>query len=98
MNNIYEILKNPIFTEKSARLKESFNKITIRVAIGAKKDQIKRALKKLLKIEAEKINTTVTRGKLKRVRKSFGKQSNWKKAIVTVKSGSNLDAFSETQE
>lgn len=67
------------------------------VDMKADKDQIKRAVEKLYEVEVEKVRTMIVRGK-QRMRYSKrgvvrGKSSNYKKAIVILKPGNEIDFF-----
>jgi large subunit ribosomal protein L23 len=100
----HDIIIRPIVTEKSVRLnslkvkssktKEErvICKLTFEVALNATKPQIKKAVEKLFNVKVEKVNTMIIRGK-KRGRLKFmqGRTKTWKKAIVTLKQGYELD-------
>ena len=58
--------------------------------------QIKRAVETLFNVKVEKVNTLVQRGKDRRMGRGYAKLQNWKKAIVTLKEGQNIDFFAET--
>lgn len=86
----YDIVRNPIVTEKSTMGSE-FNQVTFRVAIDATKPQIKSAVEALFDVKVEKVNTLVTKGKTKRFRGRPGRRSDVKKAIVTLAEGQSID-------
>jgi large subunit ribosomal protein L23 len=93
------ILRRPIaLTEKANRLREASNQVVFEVARGANKIQIKEAVQKLFNVKVESVNTLVMRGKDRRMGRGYGKMQNWKKAIVTLKAGENIDFFAETEE
>jgi large subunit ribosomal protein L23 len=93
------ILRRPIaLTEKANRLRESGNQVVFEVARAANKIQIKEAVQKLFNVKVESVNTLVMRGKDRRMGRGYGKMQNWKKAIVTLKAGENIDFFAETEE
>ncbi len=93
MAQIYSVLKSPLVTEKSSALKAEANKVVFRVARDANKIDIKSAVEKLFDVKVEEVNTMVNRGKPKRVGKSVGRRQNWKKAVVTLAEGTDLDVF-----
>lgn len=93
MSRAYHILKRPLVTEKSSALKAEANKISFEVARDANKSEIKSAIKELFEVDVEDVRTMIIRGKQKRVGRSVGRQKNWKKAIVTLKEGADLDVF-----
>lgn len=89
---LFEVLLSPVNTEKATAAKEG-NKIVLNVAPWANKPQIAAAVKVMFGVDVLDVNTLVCRGKIKRVGKHFGKQSNFKKAFLTLKNGSDVDLF-----
>ena len=81
---------SPSITEKSTALSE-FNKIVFKVNKGASKDSIKKSIEKIFKVNVIKINTINLKGKTKLVRNKRVYKSGYKKAIVTLKKGQNID-------
>ena len=55
----------------------------------------KKAIEKIFKVKVTKINTSITRGKLKRFKNSVGYKKDFKKAIVTLKEGNTIDSSLE---
>ena len=78
-----DIIIAPVVTEKSNDGVQE-GKYTFKVDRRATKIDIKRAVEKLFDVKVLKVNTTMCRGKEKRVGKFLGKTSDWKKAIVTI--------------
>ena len=91
MNNVYAVIKKPLFTEKGSALKESENKLLVEVGKDANKLEIKKAIEEIFKVKVEKVSTIKTHGKWKRYGKSIGKRSDRKKALITLKKGEKLD-------
>lgn len=91
--NIYTIIKRPIVTEKGTFLRDDFNQYMFEVDRTASKDQIKKAIEKLFNVNVESIRTQMHRGKVKRVRLSEGKKPNWKRAIVSLREGQEINYF-----
>ncbi|MBH1989452.1 MAG: 50S ribosomal protein L23 [Myxococcaceae bacterium] len=89
----YDILRKPVLTEKSNFLKENSRQVTLEVLSAANKKQIKSAAQRLFGVKVQSVNTAIYRGKTKRVGRTMGKQSNWKKAVLTLSSDSDLDVF-----
>ena len=87
-----EIIIRPLVTEKSTGLMAD-NKYTFLVAPGANKIEIKHAIEKLFNVKVLKVNTLVDRGKLRRVGRFQGRQSDRKKAIVTLRPGDQIQVF-----
>jgi len=78
-----EVIIKPIVTEKSNDAVQ-LGKYTFKVNKKATKVDIKRAVEKLFSVKVKKVNTISVKGKQKRVGKSVGMTSDWKKAIVTI--------------
>ena len=93
-----DIIKRPIaLTEKAARLKEQ-NQVVFEVALGANKIQIKHAVEALFNVKVTEVNTLVQRGKPRRLGRQELKRPNWKKAIVTLQEGDDIQFFDESKE
>ncbi len=93
MNNQYrafDIILSPVVTEKSTNL-NAFNKMTFKVARDASKTLIKKSIEKLYKVEVIKVNTILSKPKVKVVRGKLGRKVGYKKAIVTIKEGQTID-------
>jgi large subunit ribosomal protein L23 len=82
-------------TEKNTLLRTSQNKYVFEVLPKATKPQIKQAVEKLFSVKVLSVNTMVVKGKKKRVGKSMGYRSDWKKAIVKVAAGQTISKFGE---
>ena len=55
-------------------------------------------MQKLFNVKVESVNTMLMRGKDRRMGRGYAKMQNWKKAVVTLKEGDNIDFFAETSE
>ena len=96
--NTETIIRRPIFlTEKSNTLRGQ-NQFVFEVLRGANKIQIKTAVQTLFKVKVESVNTMVYRGKDRRMGRGYAKMQNWKKAVVTLAEGENIDFFAEQAE
>ena len=89
----YEILKRPLVTEKSTAEKEDRNKLLFEVDRRANKIEIKEAVEKIFKVDVLDVTTMNMKGKRKRVGRFFTKRPDWKKALVTIKSGQRVEFF-----
>lgn len=84
------VLRRPIITERSTMLKE-LNKYVFEVSPDATKGQVREAVEKTFKVDVTAVNTMNATGKLRRrMSPRPGYQSDWKKAIVTVKKGQEI--------
>ncbi|MBF0492027.1 MAG: 50S ribosomal protein L23 [Deltaproteobacteria bacterium] len=91
--NLSQIIKRPLVTEKSSAQKELMNRYSFEVDPKSNKYQICEALESLFKVDVLDIHTLNVRGKTRRVGRNFGRRSNWKKAIVTLKQGQKIEFF-----
>ena len=85
-----DVIISPNITEKSTSLSE-FNKVVFKVNKGASKNSIKRSIEKIFKVNVIKINTINLKGKTKLVKNKRAYRPGYKKAIVTLKKGQNID-------
>src|SRR4051812_3279277 len=106
MRSPEQIIKRPLLTEKGTRLKESGgqggggldpesnkSQLLFEVARDANKIEIRNAVEKLWNVDVLSVRTAVVRGKEKRMGRFVGKRSNWKKAVVTIAAGQNVEFF-----
>ena len=88
---IYDVIRRPRLTEKSARLQEQGNtvvfSVVFSVATDANKIQIREAVEKLFNVKVAKVATAHVLGKKKRGRLRAGRTQDWKKAYVTLAEG-----------
>lgn len=87
---LYYMLKSPVITEK-ATLGSQHNQITFRVPLEADKASVKKAVEGLFKVKVEKVNTLISKGKLKTFKGKRALRSDTKKAIVTLAEGQTID-------
>ncbi len=85
-------LKKPVISEKSFALAEK-DKYVFVVKNDANKIEITKAVEKAFKVHVVKVNTFVTKGKVKRFGKVYGQRSDYKKAIVSIKKGEKIEDF-----
>ena len=92
------IIIKPIVTEKANGLTEKLNRFSFRVERGANKIEIKKAVEETYGVTVVSVNTAVMPGKKKsRFTKGGtinGKTSAYKKAVVALKKGDNIDFYS----
>jgi large subunit ribosomal protein L23 len=94
-----QIIKRPIFlTEKANVLRGKQNQVLFEVARTANKVEIKEAVQKLFNVKVKSVNTMHYRGKDRRMGRGYAQMQNWKKAVVTLKEGENLDFFADQSE
>ena len=93
MRSPQSVIVRPVLTEKSTALTVSQNVITFDVARDANKIEIRQAIEKLFKVKVDKVRTAIVKGKPKRVRMSWGRTSDYKKAIVTLVEGQKIEVM-----
>ena len=86
----YDVIVSPAITEKSTVASEQ-NQVIFNVARKASKPEIKAAIEALFGVKVTAVNTLVRKGKLKRFRGTIGRQSDSKRAIVTLADGHSID-------
>ncbi|MDR1695812.1 MAG: 50S ribosomal protein L23 [Endomicrobium sp.] len=93
--DIRNIIKRPIVTEKASIMKEKDNKYTFMVDKDANKHQIKMAVENLFNVKVESVHTSNYAGKAKRMGAHSGYRSDWKKAIVKLGKGQEIQMVDE---
>lgn len=86
----YDVIVSPVITEKATIASEQ-NKVVFNVARTATKPQIKAAVEGLFDVKVDAVNTLLRKGKLRAFRGVRGRQSDVKKAIVTLAEGHKID-------
>lgn len=90
VNNIYSIIKAPLITEKNTDLIAQ-RKYVFMVDTDATKIAVRQAVEKIYSVKVTAVSTMVMKGKHKRLRNNrAGKRPDWKKAVVTLKKGSEI--------
>lgn len=94
-----QIIRRPIaLTEKATALRTSANQVVFEVSTKANKIQIRSAVEALFGVKVTNVNTLVQRGKVKRAGRIELKRPNWKKAIVTLREGDDIQFFDESED
>jgi len=106
MREAQTIIKRPLLTEKSQRLRETggaaerpaegedyAQQIAFEVVKDSNKIEIRNAVQSLFKVTVTGVRTQLVRGKEKRVGRFNGRRPSWKKAIVTLKAGDSISFF-----
>jgi len=89
-HSMYDVIRYPVVTEKSTNLAQ-YNKYIFKVDVKSTKAQIKKAIESIFEVSVTKINTINIPGKVKRFRGIMGKRIDYKKAVVTLSEGQNID-------
>ena len=88
--HLYDKIISPLVTEKSTNLSEQ-NKIIFKVNIKANKKNLKTNIEKIFKVDVIKINIINKKSRVKITRGKKVKVKGFKKAIITLKKGQNID-------
>jgi len=87
---LYDVIRRPIITEKATMASEN-GAVVFEVAIDSNKPQIKEAVESLFNVKVKAVNTSITKGKVKRFKGQLGKRKDVKKAYVTLVEGNTID-------
>jgi large subunit ribosomal protein L23 len=93
MSSPESLILAPIITEKGTMASEKAGQVLFRVRPGASKDKIREAIEHLFKVTVIKVRTSNFMGKERKKGVSKGRQSDWKKAYVTLKEGDKIEFF-----
>ena len=94
MRTPQEILRKPRITEKGSLMAEGGRPVVIfEVPLDANKTEVKKAVQAVFNVQVVTVRTMIQRGKLKRRGRHTGQRSNWKKAIVVLAEGNEIDFF-----
>jgi len=88
--HLYDKIISPIVTEKSTNISEQ-NKIVFKVPTKANKKNLKKNIEKIFKVNVTKVNIINKKNRIKLTRGKKIKIKGYKKAIVTLKKGQNID-------
>ena len=88
--HLYDKIISPMVTEKSTNLSEQ-NKIVFKVPLKANKKNLKISIEKIFKVSVTKVNIVNKKNRIKTTRGKKIKIKGYKKAIITLKKGQNID-------
>ena len=91
--HLYDKILSHFVTEKSTNLSEQ-NKIVFRVPFSANKNNLKKNIEKIFKVNVTKVNIINKKNRTKLTRGRKVKVSGYKKAIITLKKGQSIDLTS----
>ena len=89
-DRLLQVILAPVVTEKSARVGEKSNQYVFKVMPCATKPDIKAAVELCFDVKVTNVNTINYDGKVKRFGRFVGRRKNWKKAYVTLATGSQI--------
>lgn len=91
--DLYQIIKRPLITEKGTKQKEQVNQIIFEVDRRANKILVRQAIESIFKVRVLGVRMMNVRGKERRVGRNVGRKADWKKAIVRLAPGENIEFF-----
>ena len=91
---LYEVIRAPRVSEKTARLQEVSNQYAFEVAREASKADIKAAVEQLFDVSVKSVNVVNVKGKSRSFRNRAGRRGDWRKAYVTLADGQSIDVTS----
>lgn len=91
--DMYQVLKRPLVTEKGTRQKEQSNQILFEVDRRANRVMVRNAVETIFKVNVLSVKLMNVKGKERRVGKNVGRRPDWKKAIVRLGPGENIEFF-----
>ena len=92
--HIYDVLRRPVVSEKTAIMTDEKNQYVFEVADEANKIQIKEAVEVIFEVDVVKVNTMVVPAKRgRRGRNWYMRSKQWKKAIVTLAADQTIELF-----
>lgn len=89
----FQILRRPVITEKSNKLARLYNQYTFEVDRRANKLQIKQAVEEVFDVDVLTVNTSLVPGKRRRWGRRVVHKPAWKKAVVTIYPGQQIEGF-----
>ena len=92
---LYEVIRAPRVSEKTARLQEVSNQYVFEVATDATKADIKVAIEKLFDVKVEAVNVVNVKGKSKAFKFRMGRRPDWRKAYVKLADGQSIDVMAK---
>ncbi len=92
----FDVIIEPVITEKTMSLMQEQNKVTVRVSGKANRADVKKAFEKVFGVKVTQVNVVnVPAKETTRGGRYKGRISGFKKAVVTVKEGQAIDLFKE---
>ncbi|MBQ3291971.1 MAG: 50S ribosomal protein L23 [Mogibacterium sp.] len=83
MKTGYDVIIRPIITENSMDMAAD-KKYAFKVAKDSNKTEIRKAIEEIFGVDVAKVNIVNVSGKKKRLGRTFGTTSSYKKAVVTL--------------
>jgi large subunit ribosomal protein L23 len=95
MKSAYQVLLQPVITEKGLGIKETEQTLVFKVAAKASKTEIKQAVQSVFKVKVDSVRTALFVGKERRRGRFAGFRPDWKKAYVRLKAGEKMPEYAQ---
>jgi len=89
--DVYQVIKRPLVTEKGTKQKEQANQLAFEVDRRANKILVRNAIETIFKVKVVSVRVMNVKGKERRVGRNVGRKADWKKAIVRLAPGENIE-------
>ncbi len=89
--NVYDVIRAPRVSEKTARLQEVSNQYVFEVATTATKADVKAAIEQIFDVKVAAVNVVNVKGKAKAFKNRMGRRGDWRKAYVKLAEGQTID-------
>ena len=89
--NVTDVIKGPLITEKLDKAREKFRQYSFIVDKKASKYDVANAVEKLFNVKVKAVNTHLRKGKMKTFKNIRARQSDVKRAVVTLEEGHSID-------
>ena len=96
--NSFDVIISPIVTEKTMKMQQEQNKVTMKVAKNANKTQVKIAVEQIFNVKVVDVKIVNVAAKAKRVGRYEGTVPGYKKAIVSIDPADNINLYKEENE
>ena len=93
ITNVYEVIRAPRVSEKTARLQEVSNQYVFEIAKDATKADVKAAVEQIFEVTVRAVNVVNVKGKNKAFKFRQGRRGDWRKAYVTLAEGQSIDVM-----
>ncbi len=93
MKDARDIIIAPIISENSMEQMEEANTYSFKVAKKANKIEIRNAVEEIFNVNVVNVNTMNVRGKKRRLGFHEGKKPDWKKALVKLAAGDEIEIY-----
>jgi large subunit ribosomal protein L23 len=89
--DVYQVIKRPLVTEKGTKQKKQANQLAFEVDRRANKIVVRNAIETIFKVKVVSVRVMNVKGKERRVGRNVGRKADWKKAIVRLAPGENIE-------